>query len=536
MRKTKVLFFAADPRLARPRGETLELDEELRQIRKRVKAARYGHRLVFEPHGAARADDLIDMLDGTDAQVMHFSGHGGSQGLVLVGRGGQTAHPVDAAALRQLFRTYQGSAIRLAVLSACSSHAEAQAIAEVVGCAIGTSSKISDDAAITFSSRFYQAVANGESVQRAFDVASMALLVHRIPRSEYPELLTRKGVDPADLVLVKTVRLVPARVAAAGVTCAITAAAVFTGIFEQKVAPELTISDVACGRESSAGGIQPLAGLRGASSTTPADPDGPEARLADAKAFYRVRNYAEAASAFERAASAGNGEAMGCLGYMYVSGRGMEPKPSTGIEWLRKAAREERDAHAMYALAMAYLNGDGEERNDYQGREWLRKAVEERGHAESMRSLGNLAQLEMNDSGYRQALEWYREAVRAGSMDARVDLGFMYEKGLGTVRDPAAAFQEYHTAARAGLPRGMFAVGQVYQKGVGVPQDYAQAMMWYRRAAKAGSAEAMNSIGVLYENGLGVRRSHARAIRWYERAAEAGSPLARGNLAALGRD
>lgn len=529
MSKVKVLFFTADPRLGRPNGEPLDLDEELRQIRYHVRQARYGARLVFEPHGATRADDLIDLLENTDARVVHFSGHGGNAGLVLVGRGGQHPHPVDAAALGSLFRTYEGPT-RLAVLSACSSRQEAQAIADVVGCAIGTSSEISDKAAITFNSRFYRAIANGYSVQQAFGEACMALQVHNVPGPEYPVLVSRTGTDPADLVLVKTLRVVPYRAATAAAALVLTFLAIVSDVFANDVLPEPTASDIACGAAS------PTGVKVAAASETPGSPAGSEAPLANAKAFYHARNYAEAVPAFTQAAEAANGEAMGCLGYMYLKGRGMKPQPATGIAWLRRAAREERDPHAMYALAMAYLSGEGVNPAEYLAEDWLLKAAQEKGYPEAMRSLGTFYQHKMNDSGYQKALVWYGKAVKAGSVDAMVDLGLMYEFGWGVRQDKAAALGWYRSAAQAGSPRGMLAMGKSYQRGVGVPRDYRKAMVWYRRAVRRGSAEAMNSIGVLYENGLGVWKSRGRAIRWYEQAARAGSPLAKGNLAAMGRD
>lgn len=529
MRKVKVLFFTADPRLGRPGGEPLDLDEELRQIRYHVRQARYRHRLIFEPHGATRADDLIEMLENTDARVVHFSGHGGNAGLVLVGRGGQRPHPVDAAALGNLFRTYRGP-IRLAVLSACSSRKEAQAIADVVGCAIGTSSEISDKAAITFSSRFYRAVANGYSVQRAFDEARLALQVHNVPESEYPVLVSRIGVDPADLVLVKAVRWVSSRVATAIAACVITAAIMM--LPPKPVPPELTASDIACGAESP-GKLE--GALPVASATTAENPDGAAEELAVAKKFYQARNYNSAVAAFGRAAEGGNPEAMTCLGIIHMYGRGVKAQPEIGFEWVHRAATKERNAHAMYALGVAYLNGVGTERREHLAKDWFLKAAA-KAHAEAMRSLGSMYQQEKSDSSYHLAMAWFRKAEDAGSVDANVDIGIMYELGLGIVRDPEEALRRYRSAAQAGSPRGMFATGQSYQKGVGVPQDYTQAMAWYRTAAEAGSAEAMNSIGTLYHHGLGVRRSLGKAIRWYERAAQAGSPLAKGNLAALGRD
>lgn len=529
MRKVKVLFFTADPSLGRPDGHALQLPEDLRQIMRRVREARYGHRLVFEAHGAARADDLIDLLDDTDAQVMHFSGHGGNAGLRFVGRGGQYAHSVDAAALKQLFSMGHG-ALRLAVLSACSSHAEAQAIADVVGCAIGTLNEIADDAAITFNSRFYQAIANGDSVQRAYNRARTALQVHRVPQSEYPRIFHRKEVDPAKLVLVKTVRLVTHRVLAAAAAAVLTGAWV-TDTIGQRETPQLTYSDIACGSEVLNGhNPLPTTDSQGAALATTSNPVGAAEELGKGKAFYRERSYAAAKSAFEAAAAAGSGEAMGCLGYMYLVGRGMAPQPATGLTWLRDAARDERDAHGMYALANAYLDGHAGPRARYLAEAWLKKSAE-KGYAEAMRGLGDLARARMDDSSYRQAVGYYRQAADSGSADAKVDLGSMYEYGWGVERNPSAALQLYRSAAEAGSPRGVFAVGQSYQKGIGVSKDYGQAMIWYRKAVRAGWADAMNSIGVLYDNGLGVRKSHARARRWYKRAAEAGSMLGRVNLA-----
>jgi TPR repeat protein len=531
MRKVKVLFFAADPSRSRPGGIPLELAEELREILRHVKQATYGHRLLFEAHGAARADDLMDLLERTDAQVVHFSGHGGQRGLVVVGRDGCSPHPVDAAALRRMFRTYEGS-VRLVVLSACSSDEEARAIADVVGCAIGTPSKISDVAAITFNSRFYRAIANGRSVRRAFDEACMALQVYRVPRSEYPEIFVREGVDPGSLFLVKRHRLVPRRVALAATATVLTAAIV---LHEPPVAPEPTASDIACGSESPASArIQPLAGS-GAAAATPSNPPGVAGDLADAKALYRARKYKAAAAAFAQAEAAGNAEAGGCLGIMHLYARGMPRDTATGRQLLHKAIDKDRDPHAMYALGMAYLAGMGPAQRMSLAEHWLRESAE-LGFADALRTLGNLAQQAQSDSSYRMARSLYRQAVDAGSADALVDLGLTYEQGLGVPVDTAAALALYDSAADRESLRGMVAMGRAYQEGIGVPRDYEKAMDLYHAAARAGSADAMNRIGVLHENGWGVRRSRARAKRWYARAAEAGSQLGSGNLGALASD
>jgi hypothetical protein len=108
---------------------------------------------------------------------------------------------VEAEVLKDLFKVFHGD-IRLVVLNACFSFAQAQAIAEAVGCAIGTRGKISDDAAITFGAAFYRALAFGHSVQAAYDQARLALRLEHFEDHECPELVVHPGFDPRRLVLV----------------------------------------------------------------------------------------------------------------------------------------------------------------------------------------------------------------------------------------------------------------------------------------------------------------------------------------------
>jgi len=66
---------------------------------------------------------------------------------------------------------------------------------------IGTNRPIGDVAARIFSSRFYQTLADGRSVQRAFDNARVELGLHGVPDGTVLELIPRAGVDPAGLRL-----------------------------------------------------------------------------------------------------------------------------------------------------------------------------------------------------------------------------------------------------------------------------------------------------------------------------------------------
>jgi CHAT domain len=216
MPKLEVLFFSADPKSAPPHGRSprLLLDEDMRRIQEKVRAARHRDAIRFEWRPAARPDDLIQALNEVKPQVVHFSGHGGSEGLVLVGEDGLPQR-VGAAALTHLFRVFRGD-IRLVVLNACFSVAQARAIADCVGCAIGTRGEISDGAAITFGASLYRAIAFGHSVQAAFDQARASLALEHIAEADCPELLCADNIDPEKLFLIPAAETIaPERPAAA---------------------------------------------------------------------------------------------------------------------------------------------------------------------------------------------------------------------------------------------------------------------------------------------------------------------------------
>lgn len=496
---------------------------------------------------------------------------------MLVSADGRRPHHVDATALAQLFEVFRGD-IQVVVLNACFSLPQARAIADVVGCAIGTRGEISDEAAITFGASFYRAIAFGCSLQAAYDQARTALALEHFDDRECPQLIVRPGVDPARLVLVPDdadasgtapgdgapraetpprADRRPVRggrwLGVAAVTLLVGTGAVLAreGLLDRAVpagaqsaarlpgahpdsaggaSRQLSVAD------SAAGGRVPLTDSPPAVAASPTrgDSSGAAAELESGRVLYQAGNFAAAFSSFRRAAEAGNPEAIGFLGMMYLRGQGTARAPDLAIRWLRQAG-EARDPRGMNALGVAYQSGDGVERSYRWARHWYTAAAEEKGYAEAMVNLGGLYRQGLGvERSNEQALAWYRKAVSAGSLNAMVEAGLMYENGWGTRRDTDQALHWYRTAAAAGSPRGMFAMGRVYQDGVGVARDHGEALAWYLKAGEAGSADAMNSLGVLYTNGWGVRANRDEAIRWFRKAAAAGSAVAQGNLAALG--
>ncbi|HXU38168.1 MAG TPA: tetratricopeptide repeat protein [Blastocatellia bacterium] len=195
--KVKILFLGANPVDARGR---LRLDEEIRDIGERIRAGPHRDSLILESEWAVRSADLQKALLSHEPHVVHFSGHGQGQEIILEDRAGK-GKPVSKEALTKLFAILKDN-IRIVVLNACYARHQAEALTETIDFAIGMNGAILDKGARIFSAHFYQALAFGRSVKVAFDLAVNQLLIEGIQGADKPELLCRKGIDPSQCFLV----------------------------------------------------------------------------------------------------------------------------------------------------------------------------------------------------------------------------------------------------------------------------------------------------------------------------------------------
>ena len=181
MAKCKILFLAASPN-----DEVhLALDHECREVETKIRASDHRDSLKLISKWAVRPDDLLQYLNQYQPQVVHFSGHGShTEEIILLDSQGHS-QPVSKAALKGLFTTLKDN-IRVVVLNACYSRPQAEAVVEVIDCAIGMNKAIGDKAAITFAASFYRAIGFGRSVQEAFDQGKVALMLGGDSGRKYP--------------------------------------------------------------------------------------------------------------------------------------------------------------------------------------------------------------------------------------------------------------------------------------------------------------------------------------------------------------
>ena len=198
MQKCKVLFLSANPL-----GTSLvQLDEEIRAIREKIRASENRDAIELIPYLAARPDDFQQALLEHKPAIVHFSGHGSASGELIAVDANGGPKRVDKDALVWLFKTLRDN-VKVVLLNCCYSHVQAAALSEIIDCTIGMKDKIGNQAAILFAASFYRALGFGRTVQEAFDSGKSSLLLEGVREEDTPAIWTRAGVDASTITPVE---------------------------------------------------------------------------------------------------------------------------------------------------------------------------------------------------------------------------------------------------------------------------------------------------------------------------------------------
>lgn len=123
-----------------------------------------------------------------------------------------------------------------------------------------------------------------------------------------------------------------------------------------------------------------------------------------------------------------------------------------------------------------------------------------------------------------------RAKAESGDANAAVEVGALYDQGVGVQKNLSEATKWYRFAAEKGNPEGQNSLGSLYQAGEGVPKNDLEAVRWYSMAADQGHRVALFNLGYMYDRGLGVPEDNRHAVELYTRAAEKGEVKAMLNL------
>ena len=254
---------------------------------------------------------------------------------------------------------------------------------------------------------------------------------------------------------------------------------------------------------------QPLAGAQPEPAQTPSAP--PD------------RNHA--AESYKQACEGGSATDCYSLGYMYLTGDGVEQDKVRAAELFRLAC-ERGVASGCTGLGLLYDEGADKTR----AAELFRRACEG-GDAWGCR---HLADMYAEGEGVRvdktRAAELYQRACEGGDAWGCGRLGYMYAEGEGVQEDKLRAAELYQRACESGVALGCGSLGSMYHYGEGVRQDRARAAELFERACDDGNVVACGSLGIMYAEGEGVQEDKLRAAEFFSPACEGGDATSCGRL------
>ena len=166
----RILFLAANPRST----SRLDLEEELHSLEIELRGVKHRDKIVCKARHAVRPDDLIRYVLEDKPNVLHFSGHGTPEGIILRNDIGGDM-PVAGKALERFLKDRE---VELVVLNSCFSEHQAPAIRGAVKAVVGTTDSVGDEAARRFAVAFYRALGNGFSIKEAFRDGGDAVELH----------------------------------------------------------------------------------------------------------------------------------------------------------------------------------------------------------------------------------------------------------------------------------------------------------------------------------------------------------------------
>jgi TPR repeat protein len=148
----------------------------------------------------------------------------------------------------------------------------------------------------------------------------------------------------------------------------------------------------------------------------------------------------------------------------------------------------------------------------------------EKGQSQAMLNLGRLYEEGVGvPRNFTKALEWYQTAADAGEKEAHMRLGLCYEIGMGAAADIGRAIKNFEKAAELGFAPARHKLAGLYLQGRGLPKDENKGFALLTQAADAGEAAALFDLGVILRDGLFGRKAEPEKSRArFLKAAEAG--------------
>lgn len=224
-----------------------------------------------------------------------------------------------------------------------------------------------------------------------------------------------------------------------------------------------------------------------------------------------------------RSALQGNKCAISILGNCFIKGIGVKTNEKIAFNLYRTCASFALDPIAMYNLGYCYETGKGITVDMWNAFvSFARSALLLNPFA--FNSLGFFYE-EGEEVGIRKDLlisrKLYEISAHMGYFWAQANLGYCFQRGIGTNVSFEKSYYWYKRAAIQGLSRAEHNLGNIFLQGLGIERDVFRALEYYFRASAKANVYAYHSLASCYQNGDGVLKNEDKAIDYYKMAAKA---------------
>ena len=206
--KISILFIASNPDIEfidddgnTVQQQKLKLEKEAREIHESIQKSLKRDSISFETRWATRVTDLLQFINEVNPTILHFSGHGTSDGKLVFQDNNDKPKLLSMDALVELINASSDN-LRLVVLNNCFSSILSEKIVDNIEASIGMNNTIGDQAAIVFASQLYSSIGFGLSLEKAFQQAIVALKLYEISEEQTPQLYLSNGIEAKDIYLV----------------------------------------------------------------------------------------------------------------------------------------------------------------------------------------------------------------------------------------------------------------------------------------------------------------------------------------------